>query len=75
MEALLHIPPKVQSACYNFRMSMKTLIWAGVIVGSTLGGLLPALWGGGVFSFSSVIFSTIGGIAGIWAGYELSQRI
>jgi len=56
-------------------MSMKTLIWAGVIVGSTLGGLLPALWGGGVFSFSSVIFSTIGGIAGIWAGYELSQRI
>lgn len=56
-------------------MSRKTLIWIGVAVGSTVGSLIPALWGGDMFSLSSVILSTVGGIAGIWLGFRLSESI
>ena len=52
-------------------MNTKSFIWFGLFVGSTIGGVLPFFWGGGMFS--SVIFSTIGGIAGIWGGYKISQ--
>lgn len=55
-------------------MSRKTLIWIGLLVGSTLGSVIPALWGDSAFlSMSSVILSTIGGGAGIWAGWKASN--
>jgi hypothetical protein len=54
-------------------MNSKSLIWVGIFVGSTLGGFIPELWGASFLSFESIIFSTIGGIAGIWAGFKLSQ--
>jgi len=54
-------------------MSAKTLIWIGVFVGSTVGGFLPSLWGDNAFSFSAIIFSTIGGLLGIWGGFKLSK--
>lgn len=54
-------------------MSPKTLIWIGVFVGSTIGEFIPALWGASGFTVSSIIFSTIGGVIGIWGGYKLSQ--
>jgi predicted MFS family arabinose efflux permease len=47
-------------------MSRKA-IWIGVIVGSTIGGFVPSLWHASVLSVSGVVFSTIGGLAGIWA--------
>ena len=56
-------------------MSAKSLIWIGVFVGSTVGGSLPMLWGGGFMSMSSVILSTVGGLAGIWGGFKLSQMV
>ncbi len=56
-------------------MNSKSLIWIGIAVGSTIGAYIPALWGAGVLSFSSIIFSTLGGFAGIWAGYKLGQMI
>ena len=56
-------------------MSAKSLIWIGVFVGSTAGGSLPMLWGGSMFSVSSVILSTVGGLAGIWGGFKLSQIV
>ena len=56
-------------------MSPKSLIWIGVFVGSTIGGALPLLWGGDAFGFSSIVWSTIGGLAGIWGGFKLSQMI
>jgi hypothetical protein len=52
---------------------MKSLVWIGLVVGSTIGSLMPLLWGAGMFSFSSVVLSAVGGIAGIYAGYKLSQ--
>jgi len=54
-------------------MSSKKLIWIGMMVGSTIGGFIPALWHAGMFSVSGIILSTVGGIAGIWAGYRLGR--
>lgn len=55
-------------------MSAKSFIMIGMVVGSTIGGFLPELWGGGIFSFSSVILTFIGGAIGIWAGYKISRN-
>ena len=46
-----------------------------VLVGSTLGGFVPDLWGGSAFSVSGVMFSLLGGIAGIWAGVKVSAYL
>jgi hypothetical protein len=53
----------------------KTLIWTGLFVGSSVGGFVPALWQAGLFSFSSVIGSAVGGLAGIWLGIKLSAYV
>lgn len=53
-------------------MNFKQLIWIGMIVGSTIGGFIPSLWGGGMFS--AVIGSTIGGLLGIFGALKLSGR-
>jgi uncharacterized membrane protein YeaQ/YmgE (transglycosylase-associated protein family) len=54
-------------------MSAKRLIMIGMIIGSTVGGWLPTLWGASGFSLSSVLGSVVGGLAGIWLGYKLSR--
>jgi len=54
-------------------MEAKTLIWIFAFIGSTIGGFLPSLWGADIFSFSGIILSTIGGLAGIWVGWKISQ--
>ncbi len=53
---------------------MKALIWIGAIVGSTLGGWIPALWHASLLSFSGIIGSTLGGILGIVAGYKIGKQ-
>jgi hypothetical protein len=42
-------------------------------VGSAIGGYLPALWGGDLISFSSVVLGATGGIVGIWLGYRFGE--
>ena len=54
-------------------MSKKALVWIGLTIGSAVGGYLPALWGGGVIPFSSVVLSAVGGIVGIWVGYRFGE--
>jgi uncharacterized membrane protein YeaQ/YmgE (transglycosylase-associated protein family) len=49
------------------------MIWIGVFIGSTVGAFIPALWGDSAMSISSIVFSTIGGLVGIWAGFKASQ--
>ena len=56
-------------------MNSKSFIWIGMFIGSTIGAYVPALWGAGVLSFSSIILSAVGGIAGIWGGWRLGQII
>ena len=54
-------------------MGRKSLVWIGMTVGSAVGGYLPALWGGHLFSVSSLILSGVGGILGIWLGDRVSE--
>lgn len=46
-------------------MSSKAIYYLAAFIGSIIGAYIPALWGAGLFSFSSVLFSALGGIAGI----------
>ena len=48
-------------------------MWIGLTVGSLAGGYLPVLWGGDLFSFTSVLTSALGGFLGIWAGFKLGE--
>jgi hypothetical protein len=43
------------------------------VLGLTIGSYLPVLWGASSFSFSSILFGVVGGIAGIWVGIRLSD--
>ncbi|HWU24386.1 MAG TPA: hypothetical protein VN086_01365 [Candidatus Paceibacterota bacterium] len=52
---------------------MKQMIWIGMLVGSTIGGFIPALWGDSFLSFSSIIFSALGAMAGIYIVYKLTH--
>ena len=54
-------------------MSTKTLVFLGMIIGSTIGGYIPTLFGADLISYTSVLFSGIGGILGVWIGYKLSN--
>ncbi len=56
-------------------MQSKQLIWIGMAVGSTIGGLIPDIWGADIFSISSIIFSGAGAIAGIYVGFKISQNM
>lgn len=49
------------------------LVWIGMFVGSTLGSLVPMLWGSGVLSISSILLSAVGGFLGIWLGYRIGK--
>lgn len=54
-------------------MQSKSLIYFGLFIGSTAGSYIPTLWGASFLSFSSVLFSALGGIAGIYIFYKISQ--
>jgi outer membrane lipoprotein SlyB len=54
----------------------RSLIGLGAFVGTIVGGFVPSLWGdNSMFSAAGMLFSVVGGIAGIWAGYRLSQNL
>ncbi|MEK7079687.1 MAG: hypothetical protein AAB883_00875 [Patescibacteria group bacterium] len=52
---------------------MKQIIWIGLFIGSTIGGLIPLLWGASAFSFSSIILSSLGGMLGIYVAYKITH--
>ena len=52
----------------------KTSILLGLVLGSIIGGLVPGLWGdNSLFSFSSIIWSTVGALIGIYVAHRLSE--
>ena len=54
----------------------KLLIGLGALVGGITGAYVPMLWGDDdLFSGMSILFSTIGGLVGIWLGYLLAKRL
>lgn len=52
-------------------MRSRSFIWLAILVGSTIGGLIPELWGADMFSYSSVLLGTVGAFVGLWVGYIL----
>ena len=54
---------------------LKTFVWIGLFVGSTVGGMVPELWGGSAFGGWSLVLSMLGGFAGIWGGYKLGRML
>jgi hypothetical protein len=40
--------------------------WIAIFIGSTIGGFVPALWGGEMLSYAGVLWSGIGAVAGLW---------
>ncbi|MCX6800412.1 MAG: hypothetical protein NT091_04685 [Candidatus Falkowbacteria bacterium] len=46
-------------------MNKKTIMLS-MILGSTIGGYLPTFFGASSFSMTSILFSFVGGMAGIW---------
>jgi hypothetical protein len=51
---------------------MRSVIGLCALVGSIVGGYVPALWGGSSLSLISLVFAALGGFAGIWLGVRLS---
>ncbi len=55
-------------------METKHLIYLGIFIGSTIGGLLgTALDHGNGFGFWTIFLGTIGSFAGIYGGYKISN--
>jgi hypothetical protein len=51
----------------------RSVIGACAFFGLIAGGYLPDLWGASSFSLASILFSALGGIAGVWIGVRLSD--
>jgi hypothetical protein len=51
---------------------MRGSIWIGILIGSTIGGMIPLLWGDDMLSYSSVLLSGAGAFAGPWVGFLMS---
>ena len=54
-------------------MSAKVLVYLCMAVGSIIGGYIPTLFGAGLISYSSVLFSGIGAILGVLIGYKITN--
>jgi hypothetical protein len=52
--------------CYP--LQVRSAIWIGIFICSTLGGFIPELWGGEMLSYSGVLLSGVGALAGLWLG-------
>lgn len=55
-------------------MSLKTLVGLSILIGSTIGGSVPTIWGAPTLSFSSILGSVIGGLLGIWVAYKIDDH-
>jgi hypothetical protein len=54
---------------------MRTLTIFGAIIGSCAGSYIPVLWGGSLFSMTSLLLGAAGGFVGIWIGYKIAVRV
>ena len=45
-----------------------------MVVGSSIGGFIPSIWGDSALSISGVIMTAVGGLTGIWLGFKMSSE-
>jgi hypothetical protein len=50
----------------------RRVVWLFVGVGMTVGGLVPAVWGGSAFGVASLALASLGGVAGLWLAAKLT---
>jgi len=50
----------------------RRVVWLFVGVGMVVGGFLPVLWGGSSLGLASLVFGTLGGVAGLWLAAKLT---
>ena len=48
---------------------MQSLVWIGIFIGSSIGGLIPELWGADLLSYSSILFGAVGAFVGMYVCY------
>jgi predicted MFS family arabinose efflux permease len=51
---------------------MRSTVWIAIFIGSTIGGMIPQLWGAGMLSYWSVMLSGAGAFAGLWVAHRIS---
>lgn len=51
----------------------KTLVMAGLVIGSLIGGYVPSLLGAGFLSIWGVLGSTLGALLGLWLAYRFAS--
>jgi hypothetical protein len=50
----------------------RRVVWLFVGVVMVVGGFLPVLWGGSSLGLASLVFGTLGGVAGLWLAAKLT---
>jgi hypothetical protein len=50
----------------------RRVMWIFVLVGSTVGALVPLAWGGSTLGLTSLALGCLGGIAGVWCAVKLT---
>jgi hypothetical protein len=53
----------------------KRVLWLCVLVGSTVGSLLPVAWGGSELGLASLLLGAAGGIVGVVVAAGLSESL
>ena len=46
-----------------------------VLLGSTIGGFLPELWGSSGLSLQAILFGVAGGVGGVWVAARLNDQL
>ncbi|MBV8065195.1 MAG: hypothetical protein JOY73_06710 [Actinobacteria bacterium] len=49
------------------------VIGMGVMMGTLIGSFVPSLWGASQFGMQSLLFSGVGGVIGLWAGFRIAE--
>jgi len=52
---------------------MRCEIWIWVLIGATIGGFVPELWGADMLSYSGVLFSGAGAFVGLLLGSRVQS--
>lgn len=68
----IHYRPTMR---YTWDMNPRSLPMLGALIGGSLGGYLPSFFGSSSFSMAAILWSLVGGIAGIWVGYRLMRMV
>ncbi|HEY7422309.1 MAG TPA: hypothetical protein VH541_09875 [Gaiellaceae bacterium] len=50
----------------------RRVVWIFVGVGMTVGGFVPVIWGGSALGLASLVFGSLGGLAGLWLAAKLA---